>query len=602
LFSAAVARYADSEFLRYKSSGRWLSLSYSDVARQVRKLALGLHSYGFARGEHIAIWSDNRPEWSIADLAILAVGAADVPIYTTQARSQVEYILADSGARAMFVSSSLLPEALSIRRTVKSLETVVSFDELPANLDEVGVAQFDEFINKGASVHRDKPDLYEELWSAVTPEDLATLIYTSGTTGEPKGVMLAHRNLASNVRASFKWLGLEGKRDVALTYLPHSHIFERCVWYVDMCAGAVIAYAESIDAVAANLLEVRPTVMTSVPRMFEKVFAKLMGRAAAEGFPKRQIFLWAIDVAKRWAQQTNRGREPGLLLNIQHKIADVLVLKKLREAVGGRIRTFISGGAPLAPEIGYVFYGAGLPILEGYGLTETSPTIACNNEKRHRIGTVGPVIDGVQVRIADDGEILARGDNVMLGYYNRPDSDAEAFLFDKEGRRWFKTGDIGYLDEDGFLVITDRKKELIKTSGGKYIAPQRIESLIKASRFVSQVVVVGNNKKFASALICPNMEMLRSYARLKGIGSTADRDLLSHPRIIDLIERQVDKHTPDLARFEKIKKIALIERELTVEGGELTPTLKPRRRVIDEKYADIIEKLYQETEVGVAVA
>jgi long-chain acyl-CoA synthetase len=315
-----------------------------------------------------------------------------------------------------------------------------------------------------------------------------------------------------------------------------------------------------------------------------------MERGISAGFPKKQIFLWAMKVGRRWAELKDKGRPVGALLSFEHRVADALVFKKWREAVGGNIRSFISGGAPLAPEIAYMFAAAGLTILQGYGLTETSPSVSCNTEARNRIGTVGPVIDGVSVRIAEDGEILVRGDTVMKGYYNRPGANAEAFT----GDGWLRTGDIGHIDSDGYLVITDRKKELIKTSGGKYVAPQRIESLIKSSRFVSQVVVVGNARKFPAALIYPNMEVIRDYARLKGITFEGDGDLVKHERIIDLMQRQVDKYTSELAQFEKVKKVALLDRDLTIEAGELTPTLKPRRKVIEEKYQSIIDRMYRE--------
>jgi long-chain acyl-CoA synthetase len=450
---------------------------------------------------------------------------------------------------------------------------------------------------EGRRLAEEQPELYKQLRTASQPEDIATLIYTSGTTGDPKGVMLTHKNLAANATMNYRWLRLEGRRDVALSYLPLSHIFERGVWYTNMCAGSVVAYAESIDTVARNLTEVRPTVMTSVPRMFEKIYARIVERGTAARFPRRQIFLWSLDVGRSWAKVRNRGGKPGLWLSLKHRVADLLVFKKWREAMGGRIRCFISGGAPLAPELGYLFTGAGLPILEGYGLTETSPSISCNTEERTRIGTVGPIIEGVSVEIAPDGEVLVKGDNVMAGYYNRPDANREAFTEDG----WFRTGDIGYINSDGFLVITDRKKDLIKTSGGKYVAPQPIESMIKSSRFVSQVVVVGNNRKFASALICPNLEMLRSYATLKGISYSGDDQLLRHRRIISLMERQVEKYTAGLARFEKIKKVALLDHELTVEAGELTPTLKPRRAAIERKYGLVIDAMYEEAEREVAV-
>ena len=590
LFNFAVERYRGDEFLRFKSSGEWRSLTYGDVARRVGELALGLHALGIKSGDHVAIWSENRPEWNIADLAVLALGAADVPIYTTQARSQVEYILADSGARAIFVSSTFFKDALALKQKVHTLERVICFDALSSAPDTTAPIAFDDLINRGRSLFGEQPDLYESLWRSVKAEDLATLLYTSGTTGDPKGVMLTHKNLTANARNCSRWLKLEDKRELALTYLPHTHIFERAVWYLYAHTGAAIAYAESIETVAANLQEVRPTAMTSVPRMFEKIYARIIEKGMAAGFPRRQIFLWSLDVGREWAQRKNKSVRAGALLSIKHKIADALVFKKWREAVGGKIRVFISGGAPLAPEIAYLFDAAGLPILQGYGLTETSPSVTCNTEERNRIGTVGPVIDGVSVRIAEDGEIFVKGDTVMKGYYNRPDENEEAFTPDG----WFRTGDIGHIDEDGFLVITDRKKDLIKTSGGKYVAPQRVESFIKSSRFVSQVFVVGNARKFASALIVPNMELVRSYAELKGIAYESDDDLLANPRILNLFERQVEKYTAELAQYEKVKKIALLAHELTIESGALTPTLKARRGVIESRFADVIDRLYEE--------
>ena len=593
LFNSAVDQYRDSEFLRFKAGGDWRSLTFGEVARRVRELALGLYALGIRSGDRVAIWSENRPEWNLADLAVLAVGAVDVPIYATQTRSQVEYILADSAARAIFVSPASAEAALTAKSQLPDLEFVIPLEEV-TDEDAVGI---EDLVDKGRALFGAQPNLYERLWRAATADDLATILYTSGSTGDPKGVMLTHKNLTANVLNSSRWLGLGRQQEVALTYLPFSHIFERAVWYLYAHIGATVAYAESIDRVAANLVEVRPTAMTSVPRMFEKIYARIIERGLSTGFPKRQIFLWALDVGRRWAERKDRGERVGVLLDLKHKIADALVFKKWREAVGGNVRMFISGGAPLAPEIGYLFLAAGLPILQGYGLTETSPSVSCNTETRNRIGTVGPVIDGVSVRLAEDGEILVKGDTVMKGYYNRPAENEEAFTSDG----WFRTGDIGEIDEDGFLSITDRKKDLIKTSGGKYIAPQRLESLIKSSRFVSQVVVVGNARRFASALIVPNMELVRGYAQMKAIEYKDESDLLTNPRIIDLITRQVDKYTADLARFERVKKVALFEREFTTESGELTPTLKPRRSVIEKKYASVIDRLYEQETPSVVV-
>jgi long-chain acyl-CoA synthetase len=592
LFTFAVEQFRDDEFLRFKENDEWQSLTYGEIARWVRELTLGLYGIGFRQGDRLAIWSENRPEWNVADLAVLAIGAIDVPIYTTQSRHHVEYILNDSNARAIFVSSAFLDEAIALRESVPSLQYVIAFDAIPEGKTSETVIQAEELILKGRSLFMSEPSLYEGLWRQSKPEDLATLIYTSGTTGDPKGVMLSHENLTLNVLNVYRWLSLDQYRDVALTFLPLSHIFERAVWYLYAYYGTRIVYAESIEKVAANLAEVRPTVMTSVPRMFEKLYARILDKGLAAGFPGKQIFLWSLGVGKRWAERKNRGESIGLWLSFQHKLADELVFKKWREALGGRIRTLISGGAPLAPEIAYAFYGAGILILQGYGLTETSPSMTCTTPEHNRIGTVGRVIEGVSVKIAEDGEILVKGKTVMQGYFNRPDINREAFTSDG----WFRTGDIGQFDDEGYLTITDRKKDLIKTSGGKYVAPQPLESLIKSSRFVSQVVIVGNNRKFISALVVPNLEMLKSYAELKGIKYANVDELLNNPKVVDLIHRQIEKSAPDLAKYERIKKVALIGKEMTIESGELTPTLKPRRSVIEKRYADVINRLYAESE------
>jgi long-chain acyl-CoA synthetase len=592
LFNFAVERRRDEKLLRFKRDGNWQSLSYGELARRVRELALGLYELGLRQGDNIAIWSENRPEWNVADLAILAIGGVDVPIYTTQSRHHVEFILNDSQTRAIFVSVDFLDEALAMRQRVPTLQYIFTFDSLAAEKKSAEVLYAEELIDKGRSLFMSEPQRYESLWKMAKPEDLATLIYTSGTTGDPKGVMLTHENLTINVLNVQDWLRLAQFKDVALTFLPFSHIFERAVWYLYAHCGTVIVYAEGIEKVAANLAEVHPTVMTSVPRMFEKMYARILEKGLAAGFPKRQIFLWSLEVGKRWAESKDKGQSIGLWLSLQHLIADALVFKKWRAAMGGHIRAFISGGAPLAPEIAYAFFGAGVLILQGYGLTETSPSMTCNTEWQNRIGSVGRVIDGVEVKIAEDGEILVKGKTIMRGYYNRPDINEESFTQDG----WFRTGDIGQFDEDGYLSITDRKKDLLKTSGGKYVAPQPLESLIKSSRFISQVVVVGNNRKFVSALVVPNIEMLKNYAEMKGIQYASEADLLSNSKIIDLLQRQIDKFTQEAAKYERIKKIALIAKEMTAESGELTPTLKPRRTIIEKKYADVIDKLYAEAE------
>lgn len=431
------------------------------------------------------------------------------------------------------------------------------------------------------------------LTSAIRPDDLATIIYTSGTTGEPKGVMLTHSNLVSNVIDSAGHLSFN-KNDCVLSVLPLSHVLERVAMYMYIHHGMAVFFGESLEMIGPNLREVRPTIFVGVPRIFEKIYGRVKEKSAEKGRLNVAILNWAVTVAKAYARLAVRHRRIPALLRLKHKIADKLLFGKIRAGMGGRIRLLVSGGAALPEELGYIYIGAGLPIVQGYGLTETSPVITAGRLDDNRVGTVGKPIPNVEVRIAPDGEIETRGPHIMRGYYNKP-AETRAVMTD-DG--WFKTGDIGTLDEDGFLSITDRKKELFKTSGGKYIAPQPIEQMIKGSRFVNQVVLVGNGRKFAAALIVPDWERVESYAELKGLNTRDRGELCQHPRVIDLFERQVAALTTGLANYESVKKIALIENELTIEGGELTPTMKVKRRVIDEKYKDVIDKLYEAAEAS----
>ena len=589
LFSAAVVS-EKRDLLREKREGVWQEISARTLAEKVRATAMGLYALGVRANDHVGLLSENRSEWTIADLGVLHCGAADVPIYATQAPPQVAYILNDAGVEVLFIASSAqyerVHEALD---SLPKLRTIISFDHFET--DDVRVIDFDELLRRGRAADQAEPCLYETLRRGVKAGDLATLIYTSGTTGEPKGVMLTHHNIVSNVLADCQLLPVE-EGDVVLSFLPLSHIFERTSMYLYLYRRATIHYAENVDRVAQNMAEVRPYFMTSVPRLFEKVYAKTIERAEAAGKAKAAIAYWAIKVAEEWAAIASRGQRVGWWLNWKHKLAVKLVFSKWRAAMGGRIRYFVSGGAPLSSELAHIFYGAGIPILQGYGMTECSPVIAANSTTANRLGSVGRAIPGVTLRIAADGEVLCSGPNVMLGYYHKPEATAETLELDAEGRVWMHTGDIGHLDEDGFLFITDRKKDLLKTSGGKYIAPQPIENALKRSRFINQVVVIGDQRKFPAALIVPQMDALRSYAALKGIAYTDPAELLHHPQIINLIERQVDKFTPDLAHFEKIKAIALLAHELTIEGGEMTPTLKIKRRAVAEKYRALIDQLY----------
>jgi long-chain acyl-CoA synthetase len=589
-----VASSGQSEVLHYKKEGSWQAISAQELAAQVRATTLGLYALGVRPGNYVGLLSENRPEWTIADLGVLNCAAADVPIYATQAPKQVSYILNDAQVSVLFISTAeqfeRVREALG---EVLSLTKIIAFDHFET--DDPRVLYFADLQAQGRQLDRVQPDLYERLRSQVTPDALATLIYTSGTTGQPKGVMLTHHNIMANVQSVAQTMNIHAG-DVALSFLPFSHIFERVTIYLDLFLGVNIYLAESIDTVAQNLTEVRPHFLTSVPRLYEKIYAKTLEKAEAAGSLQARIANWAIEVAKEWAAAKSSGESVSLWLRIKHALAVKLVFSKWQAAFGGRVKNLASGGAPLSLELAQVFYGAGIPILQGYGLTESSPVITTNTPQVNRLGSVGKPIPGVKVKIAEDGEILATGPNIMQGYYNKPDATAETLSRDEEGNRWLHTGDIGHFDDEGFLYITDRKKDLIKTSGGKYIAPQPIENALKQSRFINQAVVIGEHRKFPSALIVPHFDALKSYAELKGIAYQDSNDLLRHPKIIDLIERQIDKLTPDLGHFEKLKGVVLLDRELTIENGELTPTLKVKRRVVMEKYKDQIDQMYEEKE------
>jgi long-chain acyl-CoA synthetase len=598
VFELAAREHRKSDALNYKRDGAWQAISSDEMLARMRNIALGLYSLNLRSGDRVAILSESCPEWVLADGGSILAGAVDVPIYPTLTPPQVRYILRDSEARVLFISSTAkLAEVAEVLPDCPALEHVVVFQEArtdnqPAektgsgHLLPIALAELEA---RARYLNQQQPDLIEQLAGTGKPEDLATIIYTSGTTGEPKGVMLTHANLVSNLIDSSEKFEF-GKDDVSLSVLPLSHIFERQAMYMYLHHGMSVFFAESLEQTGVNMREVHPTVFVGVPRIFEKIYARIKDKAAEKGRVNSALLSWAVEVGKAWARlSTNHQRVP-TILGLKHKLASSLVFGKWHQAMGGRIRIFVSGGAALSEEIGYIFAGAGLPIVEGYGLTETSPVITASTIENNRIGTVGQPIRNVDVRIAADGEIETRGPNVMQGYWGKPEQTAEVFTADG----WFKTGDIGKLDSDGFLTITDRKKELLKTSGGKYIAPQPIEQLIKGSRFVNQVVLIGNARKFPAALIVPDWERLESYAKLKGISATTHEELCRHPRIIDLFERQIASLTPDLAQYEKVKRIALLDHELTVESGELTPTLKVKRRVIDEKYRDVIDRLYAE--------
>lgn len=589
IYESVVRNHPKTNNLNYKRDGEWQTLSAANMLGRARRIALGLYSLGLRRGDRVALLSESCVEWVLADQGCILMGAVTVPIYPTLSADQVKYIIDDCSARAIFVSTrEKLSELKATLKECPSIENVIIFDAVA----EAGVISLEELEARGRSVETENPQLLSELARAAKPEDLATIIYTSGTTGEPKGVMLTHSNMVSNLIDSSNHLEF-GESDSALSVLPLSHVFERQAMNMYLHHG-MSAYFGSLDTLGEHLREVHPTVLVGVPRIYEKILARVQDRAAAKGKLNGALVNWAIEVGQRWAQLKADHRAIPIGLALKHKLADLLIFEKLRKAMGGRIRILVSGSAPISDDVALAFLGAGLPIVQGYGLTEASPVITAGQINDNRIGTSGKPIRNVEVRTAADGEIETRGPQVMRGYWNKPEETRA--MFTEDG--WMRTGDIGHLDLDGYLTITDRKKELLKTSGGKYIAPQPIEQLIKGSRFVNQVVVIGDGRNFPAALIVPDWELLESYAKLKGLDLHTRAEFCRHPRIIDLFERQIAARTQKLAQFEKIKRIALLDHELTAESDELTPTLKVKRRVIDEKYRDVINRIYSGTGVN----
>jgi long-chain acyl-CoA synthetase len=587
LFFAAAERYDKPDALQYKSGGEYRPISHRDLVDRVRRVARGLRLSGVARGDRVAILSENRPEWAIADYACLTAGLTDVPIYPTLPADQIAYILRDSGTVAIFASTAeQTTKIASIREELPTLRVVIAFDEGLSN-SEMSLATLEA---KGAAgENAETIAAYRREAADVDPEDLATLIYTSGTTGPPKGVMLTHNNIHSNVAATRNKIPFAGD-DVSLSFLPLSHIFQRMGDYMMFATGTSIAYAENFDTVPVNMQEARPMIVLSVPRLYEKMYARVLQNALASGEIKRRMFFWARSVAERWADLTLAGQKPGWILRTQCDVAQNLVFSRIKERTGGRLRYFVSGGAPLAPEINKFFYSVGLTILEGYGLTETSPVIAVNTPQAFRIGTVGRPVAGVEVKLAPDGEILTRGPSVMKGYYNNPSATAEAI--DSEG--WLHTGDVGEI-RDGFITITDRKKDIIVTAGGKNIAPQPIENRVKSNKFVSQAVMIGDKRKFPSLLVVPNFEQLEAWAKKQNLLWTQRSQLLTMPTVRTKMNDEVMNELAGLAHFESPKKIALLEHDFSLERGELTPTQKVKRRVVDKHYKELIDSLYSES-------
>ncbi len=571
--------------LSFKRDGSWIPISHRELGERARHAARGLESLGARPSDRIALLSENRPEWAIADYACLTGRFVDVPVYPTLPADQAVHVLRDCGAIAIFVSTTAQARKIeSIRGELPELKTVISFVPTGGHA-EMTLAELEARGRQGET--EESIAAYRANALQARPDDLATIIYTAGTTGIPKGVMLSHDNLHSNVLGSASVLPFVGE-DSCLSLLPLSHSFERMAGhYMMLFLGIRIAYAESIEALRGNMLEVKPTLLLGVPRLYEKIVASVRDKAMSGGGLKRRIFLWASAVGAEWADEVLAGRKPGRMLGIRYALAHKLVFSKLHSAVGGRMRFFVSGAAPLNPEINKFFFSAGLPVLEGYGLTETSPVISVNAPGNIRIGTVGRPIDGVEVRIAEDEEILSRGPNVMLGYYKRPEETRAAISADG----WFHTGDLGRL-EDGFLTITGRKKDIIVTAGGKNIAPAPIEHRMKSSRYVAQAVMLGDKRKFPIMLIVPNYDNLERWAREQGLTSTDPGALIAERRVQQLYEREMNAILSGLARYETPKKVVLVEKDFSIEGGELTPKMSIRRNVVEEKNKAAIDAVY----------
>jgi long-chain acyl-CoA synthetase len=585
LFLHLTKSYPKLAMLLSKKEGRFVPISTEEFRSRVSRLALGLQNLGVKPGDKIILLADNGPDWTITDYAVLSLGGITVPIYPSLVPEQIKYIINDSDAQVVVTSSQRLWEKVEVVK--KDLPQVKHFITFEPRAPE-GLLSLTQIQERGEKILLENPALFEETALRVKPDNIASIIYTSGTTGIPKGVILTHANFVSNVKTLASIIDFN-ETDTDLSFLPLSHVLERLVLFAFLFKGCTIAYAESIETVADNLTEVRPTIMVSVPRLFEKIYAKVTDTVLGGSSLKRKIFYWALRIGREYREKSFRHVPVPARLRLRELLAHKLVFSKILEKTGGRVRFFVSGGAPLSKDIAEFFFALGLVVLEGYGLTESSPVIAVNTFANLKFGTVGKPIPGVDVKIAADGEILARGPNIMTGYYKKEEETAEALA---EG--WLHTGDIGHLDEDNFLVITDRKKDLIVTSGGKNIAPQPIENLLKQNPYVLNAVVVGAKRKFISALIVPDLRKLAEYAKLKNIPYENQKDLIQNEAVRKFLNEEVDRTTPHLAPYEKVKKIALLDRDFDIESGELTPTQKVKRNIIEEKYKALIDSLYEE--------
>jgi len=597
LFQASAEEHADEVAMRYKREGRWQEITYEDLQGFVEDLAGGLLFLDLEPGDRVGIWSANSPEWVIADYASMHAGAVTAPVYETLPADQAGYILEDAGAKVVFVEDEdKLEGVLSQQGRLDDLETIVVMGPVPEGYEEKSnILGMDELYTQGNTYNDQLPETLPERIDARGPEDLASLVYTSGTTGDPKGVMLTHRNFASNVEATVEALPIE--EEIHLAFLPLAHSFARTGdEFVPYSTGSTVCFAEGQDELRDNMQEVQPTVMLSVPRLYEKMHQSIRDKMEDKGPVAERLFAWAVGVGREVAQRKIDDEPVEGWLAVKKNLADTLVLDKLQDVTGGRLTYFVSGGAALNPAIMEFFASAGLWIMQGYGLTETSPVISCNRPGAYRIGSVGQTLNDVEVRIAqetwdgaeDEGEIQVRGPNVTQGYDGLEEQTEE--LFTEDG--WLRTGDVGRLDDDGFLYITDRLKKIFKTAYGKYIVPNKIEGKLKERPFIEQALVVGEDRKFVSALIAPDFEQLTTWADEEGLAVDSHEDLVENEAVRDRIWAEVDRVNEDLARYESLKEIALLPRVLDEDHDEMTPTMKIKRRVVEEHFADEIETMY----------
>ncbi len=579
---------ADKPVIKYKVDGAYKSISYEEMRQETELFASGLASIGFKRGQKIAIIAENRPEWVYSDFAILGLGGIDVPLYPILTSDTIQFILNNSESVGIIVSNKFhLNKVLKVRDKCRHLKFIIVMNERDL-IPEPGVYSFNEIKRKGRDYLGENRLHFSESINLVNEEDLSTIIYTSGTTGEPKGVMLTHKNIVSNTMSAHQVFDLSDK-DTFLSFLPLCHIFERTAgYYVALSGGCTIAYAESIEKVASNMEEIKPTVMTAVPRLFERMYSKIKRNIESQSVNKQKVFSWAVEVGKEYCIQKKSPTGVSLTISVKHSLANKLVFNKLKEKTGGNLRFFISGGAPLSRDLGLFFEAVGMLIVEGYGLTESSPVLAVNKPNNYKFGTVGKPFPGVELKIAQDGEILAYGPSIMKGYFNNK-KETDAVL--KDG--WLHTGDIGVFDAEGFLIITDRKKHLFKTSQGKYIAPSPIENMFLASKYIDQFILIGDRRMFLSALIVPDFEAIKEYADANRIQYNTVDDLINMKQIYDIIDKDLVQFQKKLANYERVRKFTLLDKPFTIEEGTLTPSLKIKRKEIESRYKNLIEEMYK---------